>query len=187
MFEFMNPSCVFLDRDGVINEEVYDYIKKKEDFKLLPNVGRAIRLLNENKVLVIVVSNQAGVGKGLYSENTVEEINSLMKEKLAKEEAYLDAIYYCPHLPSDKCSCRKPESGMFKEASFNFNLNLENCVMIGDKMIDIEAGKMARCKTILVLTGYGKKMLEDKEHWNYKPDFITNNLYEAVNLILWKK
>ncbi|HAW49432.1 TPA: D-glycero-beta-D-manno-heptose-1,7-bisphosphate 7-phosphatase [bacterium] len=182
----MKPSCVFIDRDGVINEELYDYVKKKEDFRLLPNVGKAIRLLNENNVLAIMISNQAGIGKGLYSEDTMEEINSLMKEKLANEGAYLDAIYYCPHHPDNGCFCRKPEPGMLEKAAHNFNLDLKNCIMIGDRIQDIEAGKRIGCKTILVLTGYGKKMLENKENWQYEPDFITDNLYEAVNLILAK-
>lgn len=178
------PSCVFLDRDGVINEELYDYVKKKEDFRLLKDVGKAIKLLNENKILVIVISNQAGIGRGLYSKEIAEGINALMKEELAKRDAYLDAIYYCPHHPDDKCFCRKPEIGMFKEASSHFNFNLNNCIMIGDKIIDIEAGRKAGCKTGLVLTGYGKKMLEDRENWQFQPDFIADNLYEAVKLIL---
>jgi len=182
----MNPPCVFLDRDGVINEELYDYIKKKEDFRLIKDSAKAIRLLNENKVLVIVISNQGGIGRGLYSEDTLKEINSKMVEELKKEGARLDAIYYCPHHPDDKCRCRKPEIGMFKEASKHFNLNLKKCWMIGDKMIDISSGKKAGCKTILVLTGYGKRMLEDMENWNDKPDFIANNLHQAVNLIFGK-
>ncbi|MEW6481466.1 MAG: D-glycero-beta-D-manno-heptose 1,7-bisphosphate 7-phosphatase [bacterium] len=180
----MIPPCVFLDRDGVINEELFDYVKKREDFKLLPDVGKAIRRLNENKILAIVISNQAGVGKGLYSIDEAEKINDLMKEELAKEGARLDAVYYCPHHPDDKCPCRKPEIGMFKKAFLDFGLKLEDCWMIGDKLQDIEAGKRANCKTILVLTGYGKKMLEEKDNWHCKPDFIANNLHQAINLIL---
>lgn len=180
----MYPSCVFLDRDGVINEELYDYVKRKEDFRLLKDVGRAIRLLNENKILVIVISNQGGIGKGLYTKETAEEINILMEEELAKDGAYLDAVYYCPHHPDDKCICRKPGIGMFLFASLRFGLNLNNCIMIGDKIEDIEAGKKAGCRSYLVLTGYGKKQLEDREHWQFQPDLIAPDLYSAAKLIL---
>lgn len=182
----MKPESVFLDRDGVVNEELWDYVKYPSEFKLLPGSARAIRLLNEEGIPAIVVSNQGGVAKGYYAEEAVKQIHQLMQEQLERVRAHLDGIYYCPHHPEGKgvyrqdCCCRKPSPGMLKKAASDFNLNLKECWMIGDKMTDIEAGKKAGCKTILVLTGYGPRMLENRKNWNIQPDFIKKDLHEAV-------
>lgn len=180
------PKAVFLDRDGIINEEIWDYIKHPSEFRLLPRSPEAIRFLNENGIRAIVVSNQGGVAKGYCTEEVVREVHSLMEKELGKAGAHLDAIYYCPHHPEGTgiyrrdCNCRKPKIGMLEEAASSFNLELKDCWMIGDKMTDIEAGIKAGCKTILVLTGYGKKMLEDRQNWKVEPDLIKEDIYEAV-------
>ncbi len=181
--------AVFLDRDGILNEEHFEYIKNPSEFKLIPDSAKAIRLLNEKGILAIIVTNQGGIAKGYYTEETLIEINRFMEEELSRFGAHLDRIYYCPHHPEGvgiyriKCLCRKPNSGMLEEAARDFNLNLSNCWMIGDKISDIEAGKKAGCKTILVLTGYGQKMMEDRTGWKVEPDLIKRDLYEAIRSI----
>jgi D-glycero-D-manno-heptose 1,7-bisphosphate phosphatase len=113
-----------------------------------------------------------------------------MRSELSKHGVYIDGIYYCPHHPDGKgryrvnCGCRKPNPGMLLRAAEDFGLDLKRCWMIGDKLSDIEAGIRAGCKTILVLTGYGKRILKEKKDWKIEPHLIKKDLYEAVLTIL---
>jgi D,D-heptose 1,7-bisphosphate phosphatase len=182
--------AVFLDRDGLINEELWDYVKSPEEFRLLPKAPDAIRLLNKKGILVIVVSNQAGIAKGHYDEETLKEIHDLMEKELSRYGARIDGIYYCPHHPDGKgiyrvnCSCRKPNPGMLLKAAEDFVLNLKRCWMVGDKLSDIEAGKRAGCKTILVLTGYGERVLRERKGWRVQPNLIRRDLLDAAKTII---
>jgi len=182
--------AVFLDRDGVINKEV-GHISKPEQFELLPKVGEAIRLLNKNKFKVIVISNQTVIARGEDTIEDIENIHKKMKKEIEKCGAHIDAIYYCPHHPDKgfpgerveykiNCDCRKPKIGLLKKAVKKFNIYLKNSFFIGDKTVDIQTGKNAGCKTILVKTGYGGN---DKK-FKVKPDFICEDLLDAVDLIL---
>jgi len=181
--------AVFLDRDGTINEEV-DLLHDIKQFKLLSNVGNAIKKLNDTNIISIIVTNQPVVARGLCDESKVKEINNQMNSELKKQGAYLDEIYYCPHHPEQrpegnqkyriKCSCRKPDTGMLLQAQKKFNLDLTKCFMIGDATGDILTGQNAGCKTILVKTGYGGK--DDK--YDVKPDYIFDNLNDAVEFVL---
>ncbi len=149
----------FLDRDGVINVHRDDYVKSVEEFVLLPDAPRAIRLLNENGWLVVVVTNQSAVGKGIITEDRLREIHAHMLSLLEKEGARVDAIYYCPHRPDDGCPCRKPEPGMLLRAARDLGIDLSRSVMVGDMDTDIEAGKRAGTwKQIRV--GDGKNLLD---------------------------
>lgn len=183
-------SGVFLDRDGVINEEVFDYVKSLDEFRLLPKVGEAIRRLNQEGIPVILVSNQGGIAKGYYDEKTLHRIHDFMKRELAGFGAHIDRIYYCPHHPDGKgvyrvnCSCRKPAPGMIIQGARDLCLCLKRSWMIGDKLSDIEAGKRAGCRTILVLTGYGRMVMDEEKNWVVRPDFIRDNLYDAVSTII---
>ncbi|MEW5766508.1 MAG: D-glycero-beta-D-manno-heptose 1,7-bisphosphate 7-phosphatase [bacterium] len=184
----MKPEAVFLDRDGVINEEV-DYLGNPEELFLLPGAASAIRELNQKGIKVIVVTNQSGVARGYFSEETVADIHQRLKYLLAREGAYLDAIYYCPHHPEapldqyrKACACRKPGSAMLETAAHDFGLDLSHCYLVGDKMLDIEAGAAVNCRTILVLTGYGEAELK-KEKTLY-PDAVAKDLSQAVEMIL---
>jgi len=184
--------AVFLDRDGVITQDPPNYAHRPDQLKLIPGSAEAIRILNENNFKVIVISNQSGVARGYYREKDVEIFNCAMKEELKKKNAYIDAIYYCPHHPDAKieaykvnCNCRKPKSGMLKRAEKELSINLKQSFMIGDKRTDIEAGKRAGCKTIMVLTGQGKE--EMKKESNIKPDYIVSNLFEGTMKILDRK
>ncbi|MBU0568972.1 D-glycero-beta-D-manno-heptose 1,7-bisphosphate 7-phosphatase [bacterium] len=174
-----NKAC-FLDRDGVINEEA-GYIRSPEQLKLFSFAGPAIKLLNEKGIKAIVVTNQSGIGRGYFDRKALDEIHRKLRSELAKEGAFLDGIYYCPHHPDNDCHCRKPKPGLFLKAAGDFDLDLGRCCTIGDKLTDLEAGREAGTKTILVLTGYGKEVLNSKEDPIF--DCKAKNLLEAVKIL----
>jgi len=178
----MMNRAVFLDRDGVINKEI-DYAHKIEDFVLLPNVIEALKLLTETDYKIIVVSNQAGIAKGIHSKQDADKLFAYMKKILSEKGIRIDAVHYCPHHPDDGCECRKPNIGMLKKAEKEFDIDLSKSFIIGDKTSDIKAGENAGCTTILVKTGYGGKDGKNKA----KPDFVADDLMEAVKIILSDK
>lgn len=154
--------AVFIDRDGTINVEK-DYLFRPEDFAFIPGAPEAIRLLNEAGFVVIVVTNQSGVARGYYTEEDVHLLHRHIAAELVQAGARVDAWYYCPHHPSGRgsyalpCRCRKPLPGMLLEAARRFDIDLDVSVMIGDKLVDVEAGSAAGCRSILVRTGYGSR------------------------------
>jgi len=181
---------VFLDRDGVINNEK-DLIHKKEDMELLPQSAEAIHLLNKNKYKVILITNQPVIARGLCTLKELADIHNHLLHLLEKESAKIDKIYFCPHHPklgnnpeyTIECECRKPRPGLIFQAKKDFNIkNLSECYMIGDKISDIKAGYLAGCKTILVKTGYG----EEDGFKDATPNHEAKNLYEAVTNIILK-
>lgn len=186
----MTKPAVFLDRDGTINEEV-NYLSRIEQFRFIDGAIEAIRRLNASPFLVIVITNQAGVARGLYPERRVGEIHDYLRMQLNSSGAVLDGIYYCPHHPTAgqgrykvACKCRKPEPGLLYQAARDLDIDLRASYMIGDKLSDIQAGQAAGCRTILVRTGYGaeiEKRLSDAE---CRPDYIAANVLEAVDWIL---
>lgn len=181
--------AVFLDRDGVINEEV-NYAHRRDQLTLVPRTADAIRLLNDNGFLVVVVSNQAGIGRGLYEECDMHAFNSTMEQALEKESnAHVDAIYWCAHHPEAvrgayriACNCRKPNPGMILRASEELSVNLSRSFMVGDKWSDIDAGRRATCTTVIVRTGHGEQELADEK--KRKANYIAADLYDAVHFIL---
>ncbi|HXH68951.1 MAG TPA: HAD family hydrolase [Pyrinomonadaceae bacterium] len=179
-----NPKskAVFLDRDGTICEDV-NYLSRPEDLKPFPFAAEALRLLIENGFLAILITNQSGIARGFFDELALREIHEKLVSELAKQNAKLDAIYFCPHNFGDDCACRKPKTGMIEQASGDFSIDLEKSWMIGDKAIDVETGFRAGTKTALVLTGYGQKDFEKCER---KPDFVAENLFLAVKKIIGK-
>lgn len=149
---FLKPKkAVFLDRDGVINKKApeHDYIKNWSSFEFLPGVAKAISELNKN-FLVVIVSNQRGIARGLMTVNDLEYIHNKMQLELIKNGAKIDKIYFCPHDVKDNCECRKPKPGMLFMAASDLNIDLPKSYMIGDAESDIKAGQAAECKTILV-------------------------------------
>ena len=179
----MTNKAVFLDRDGTINEEV-NYLSKVEQIKILPNSPKAIKLLNENGFKVIIITNQSGVARGYFSVQELENIHNHLKNQLLKDGAIIDAVYYCPHHPDDRCDCRKPKTGMIDRAKEEFEIDLSSSFIVGDKLLDLETGHRAGCKTVLVLTGYGSDELKEQKNWKFQPDQIAQNLYDAVMWIL---
>jgi D,D-heptose 1,7-bisphosphate phosphatase len=141
--------AVFLDRDGTIARDVH-YCRRVEDFELLPTVPQAIRLLNENGFKVVVITNQSGLARGYFTEETLEQIHQKMKSELAKHNAWVDAIYYCPHHPDDGCDCRKPKTALFLRAAAELDIDFSRSYVVGDMQMDIDAGKALGCRTILV-------------------------------------
>lgn len=162
---------IFLDRDGTLNEEVH-YLHRPEDLKLLPGAAAAVRCFNEAGYEVVVVTNQAGVARGYYTEADVERLHLYMNEMLAREGAHVDAFYYCPHHPEygigeykRACHCRKPDTGMFEDAEKRYKDGIDKLAsyMIGDKLLDTEAGRRYGVKSILVGTGYGAGIRKKQE------------------------
>jgi D,D-heptose 1,7-bisphosphate phosphatase len=182
--------AVFLDRDGTINHDEKGYISNPEDFHLFDFSAEAIRLLNQLGFKVIVVSNQSGIARGIFTESDLELVHQKMTDTLADHQAFIDKIYYCPYykdavLPEyrDNLHMRKPALGMFHQACQDFDIQINRSFMIGDKKEDIAFGKKAHLKTILVLTGNGSKLLSSLPEWEYKPDFVVQNLLTACQLI----
>jgi histidinol-phosphate phosphatase family protein len=145
--------AVFLDRDKTIIEDEESYLNNPAKVKLLPEVARAIKKLNKSGFKVIVVTNQSGVGRNYFTENDLKQIHQKMVELLQKEGANLDDIFYCPHHPEDRCACRKPLPGLIVEAVLKHNISVKESYFVGDSQTDIEAGKNAGCKTILIKEG----------------------------------
>jgi len=169
--------AVFLDRDGTICRDVH-YMRRPEQFELLPGVAEGIKLLNELGVKVIVATNQSGVARGYFTEADLEKIHDRMIDELAKRGARIDAIYYCPHHPDDNCGCRKPKIGMLEQAARDLDLDLSKCFIIGDKKLDIETGRNAECTSILIPTHETEPGIE--------ADFVMKNLHKAAKLIARK-
>jgi D-glycero-D-manno-heptose 1,7-bisphosphate phosphatase len=158
---------IFLDRDGTLNEEV-NYLHRKEDLVILPGVPEALRAFREAGYKLVVVTNQAGVARGYYEEKDVKLLHEYMNGLLRPQGAGIDHFFYCPHHPEHgigvyktACRCRKPETGMFEMAEQFYEIDKEHSWMIGDKLIDIQAGKNYHLHTALVGTGYGAKVHEE--------------------------
>lgn len=180
----MVERIIFLDRDGVINKDpgAKLYITRWEDFEFIPGSIEAIKKLYENEFKIFIISNQAGIGKKLFSMNELNQISNNMLREIENNGVKIEGMYYCPHTDEQDCDCRKPKIGMLKEAVKNKDIDFSDTFFIGDGRVDIEAGKRIDSKTILVLSG--KTHLEDIEHWQVKPDYIKSNLLEASEFIL---
>jgi D-sedoheptulose 7-phosphate isomerase len=179
---------VFLDRDGVINQYPgdADYVKSWEEFVFLPKVKDALKKLNDNGFKIFVISNQAGVSKGIYSREALDFITNNMLQELNKDNIHIDGVYYCIHRQEKNCPCRKPKTGLIDNAlekikKSNFD-SCDMCYFIGDTIQDVQTGKVAGLKTILVFSG--KEKPQNKNNWQIQPDFTAPDLSKAVDLIL---
>jgi len=181
------PRAVFLDRDGTINREV-DYLSQPEQLELLPGAAQAIALLNQAQIPVVVVTNQAGVARGFFTLEQVHAVHHRLDELLAADDAHIDHYYICPHHPTPgiallpvECDCRKPKPGLLLQAARELNLDLSGSVMIGDKLVDIEAGRAAGCATILVRTGYGAEQEPQLDPARHRGTVVVDTLRAAVH------
>lgn len=167
--------AVFLDRDGVINVEM-NYLSNPDDFIFIEGSIEALKILKQKGFHLIVITNQAGIARGYFTEKILKEIHDKMKKILLENDVVLDDIFYCPHHPefTGPCDCRKPKPGLILKAEKKYKLDLQNSFMVGDTLRDIETGLNAHCKTVLVLTGYGEE--EQKKIGKIKPDFVFKNL-----------
>ena len=183
--------AVFLDRDGVLTEEV-GYLSDVSQLRFIPDSVKAVQLLNQAELKVIIITNQSGVARGYFSEEVISEIHQEMSNRLLTEKAFIDAVYYCPHHPEGtveryavQCNCRKPALGMLRQAAEEHGIDLKHSCLVGDKLSDIECAQRAGMSGILVLTGYGKdEMKKIADGSPVRPVHIFKNLYQAAQWII---
>jgi D-glycero-D-manno-heptose 1,7-bisphosphate phosphatase len=176
--------AVFLDRDGTVAEEV-GYVNHLSRFRVYPFAPAAIRRLNQAGWPVIVVTNQSGVARGFFPEELVGRVHQKMQTELAAAGARVDGVYYCPHGTADSCDCRKPLPGMLERAARELQLELAGSYLVSDRYTDLEMGHSRGCRSILVLTGYGRGEYEwNRAQWQREPDRVVDDLEAAVDAIL---
>ncbi len=172
---------LFLDRDGTLIEEK-DYLKDPSQVKLLPGVVAGLKTLKKAGYALAVVSNQSGVGRGMLTRVDVERVNRHFISLLKSRGVTVKKVYWCPHLPSDRCSCRKPAPGLLKKAARDLGTAWRGGISVGDRQSDIDLAQSAGGKGILVLTGYGR------ENWKAgrvkHPDYVAKNFTDVVRWIL---
>lgn len=183
--------AVFIDRDGTISEEV-GYINHPSRFRVFPYSAEAIKLLNDAGWLAVVVTNQAGVARGYFTEEMIHAVHNQLEVDLKDGGARLDAIYYCAHHPSvgDKpyrfdCACRKPKPGLILLAAAELDVDLDESWMVGDRYSDIELARNAGVNSAFVLSGYGRGEWEhQRAAWKHEPDLVSETLLAAVQQIV---
>ncbi len=172
--------AIFVDRDGVINEDRDDYVKNLGELKIHRWAPRSVRRLSDAGLRVFVVSNQQGVAKGVISEQDLRQIQDEIVREVETVGGRISAFYYCKHLESEHCPCRKPKPGLLLQAAREHSIDLGESVMIGDSERDVLAGKAAGCKTVAVLTG----ALTSQAAHRCAPDYVARDLAEAVDFVL---
>jgi D-glycero-D-manno-heptose 1,7-bisphosphate phosphatase len=185
------PFAVFMDRDGTVCEEV-GYVNHPSRCHIFTFSAKAIRAINQAGAKAVIISNQAGVARGYFPESLVAEVNQKIARGLKAKGARLDAIYFCPHHPDVgeppyrlDCQCRKPRRGMLDWAVSELGVDLSRSYIIGDRKSDIEMAGLHGLRSALVLTGYGRGEFEyHLPGWEYQPDWVCLNLFQAVRKIL---
>ena len=174
---------VFIDRDGVINvDPIGDYVKTWDDFRFEEGVLEALQKINQLGFEIILISNQAGIGDGVYPESALWDIQKKMLQQFKNHRIKIRSSHYCLHGKEAGCKCRKPEIGLFQEAVKNLTYDPQKTFFIGDKATDVEAGKRFGIKTIFVRTGHGK-FDEPKLTAQLQPDYRVNRLMETVEVL----
>ena len=183
--------ALFIDRDGTISEEI-GYVNHVSRYRVFPYAAEAIRLLNEAGWLAILVTNQAGVARGYFTEDLIGEVHAVLRAELARGGARLDAIYYCPHHPATgappyrrDCDCRKPKPGLIDRAAREYDIDLTASWMVGDRYSDVQLAHNAGLRGAFVLSGYGRGEWEYQRHqWPVPPDLVAQDLLATVKKIL---
>jgi len=183
--------AVFIDRDGTLTEEV-GYVNHPSRLRLLPRSAEAIRRLNAAGVPAVVVTNQAGIARGYFSEDVLHLVNGELRAQLERAGARLDGVYVCPHHPKEgeppyraACDCRKPKPGLLLKAATDLDLDLAQSVMVGDKPSDLEVAPQVGARSVLVLTGYGRGEWEyRRDRFPITPDHVASDLLDAVEWAL---
>ena len=176
---------VFLDRDGVINQDSDAYVKDPSEFEFIPKSPEAIALLTQNSFRVIVITNQSMIGRNLASKETLDAIFEKMKTGIEKAGGRITDIFYCPHMDEDRCACRKPKPGLIFQAQKKYRIDLSRSFMVGDSTKDILCARNAGCaKAILVKTGNGQAALADPVNRRQAPDYVADDLYDAACWII---
>jgi D-glycero-D-manno-heptose 1,7-bisphosphate phosphatase len=175
----MTRRFVVLDRDGTIIVE-REYLSDPRGVELLPGAVAGLRHLRSLGLRLVVVTNQSGVGRGYFDEAQLERINARMLDLLATEGVHLDGLYYCPHMPEDRCTCRKPQPGLLLRAAEDFEFDPPTSFVVGDKVADIELGRRVGATTLLVRTGYGVQVESDR---SVSADHVVDDLEAAARVI----
>lgn len=170
---------VILDRDGTINVE-RNYLSDPAGVELIDNAAAGLRLLRRLGLKAVVVTNQSGLDRGYFDEQTLEAIHRRLRRLLRAQGAELDAIYFCPHRPDQNCPCRKPGVFLAEKAARDFAADLRRAFVVGDKGCDIEMGRRVGATTLLVKTGYGLHTLSEE---GVSADYVVDDLLEAARLI----
>ena len=179
MIKKINTKYIFFDRDGTLNLDP-GYISSVSKFNLYKDVIDALKLLSMNNFKFFLITNQSGIGRGLITLKELEKIHKKFDLLLMDNNLKFENKYFCPHLPSDKCKCRKPEVEMFLKASNEYNFNISESVVIGDSDKDIMVAKKIGALSILVKTGEGSLAFEKLQKLKIKPDFVGENLYQCA-------
>jgi D-glycero-D-manno-heptose 1,7-bisphosphate phosphatase len=177
-------STIFLDRDGVINENRSDYVKNWSEFCFLPGSKEAIVKLTRAGYRIVVCTNQAGVARGIIPIDTVEDIHRRMITEIAEGGGKIERVYYCPHGKDENCFCRKPRPGMLLRAGTELGVDMHDATFIGDSISDIQAALKAGVHPILVLTGLGKKHLLEHNHEAGGSFFVAESLMHLAEIML---
>lgn len=182
--------AIFLDRDGVINKDPdkwteYSYVTDWSLFVFLPGVFEALKMLKDKGIKVILVSNQAGVSKGYFTKEKLDDITRSMRQEIEKHGGSIDDVYYCTHKSDDNCECRKPKTGLLEKAAKKHDIDCKKTYFIGDSHVDVIAGRDVGCTTVFVLSG--KTPREEMETWEEKPDHVCKDLLEAVQWVMKKE
>lgn len=182
----MKNKAVFLDRDGTINIDVH-YLSDPDKFEMYPGVGEGVKKLKKNGFKIIVITNQSGIARGYFTEQQLLKIHDIMKKEFRKFDVILDGIYYCPHHPDDNCRCRKPNTELFERSIREHDIDIKKSFFIGDKILDVAAGKRIGVKTILIPEPHIRDdFLSEKNNWEFYPDVIPEDFIGAVEWILKK-
>lgn len=182
--------AVFFDRDGTLTEEI-GYLTDPGRLRLIPGAGKAVARINRENLLAVLITNQSGAARGLFSLSSIQIAHQRLKDLLAQDRAWLDGIFICPHYPegsvpelSIKCQCRKPAPGLYNQALKDLTIDSTRSYAVGDSFRDLEPAAGLNIQTVLVLTGHGEKQLREIKSPRVRPDFIADNIGEAVDWIL---
>ncbi len=179
----MNPA-IFLDRDGVIIENRANYVRSWADVLIYPQALKALAAFSQTPFRIVIVTNQSAVGRGIITHKQAEHINNRLVHEITLAGGRIDAVYMCPHAPSQSCSCRKPEPGMLIEASDQLSLDLKKSLIIGDALTDLKAGQSVGLKqTILLRTGRGHEQSQLKEAQDLLPFSTFDTLLDAYEAL----
>lgn len=179
----MPLNVIFLDRDGVINENRVDHVKSWDEFQFIPGAIEAIARLTAADLRLFVITNQAVISRGIISSPQVDAINARMVDVIEKHGGRIESVIYCPHRPEDFCACRKPAPGLLYLAAERYQLDLSEALVVGDSLADIDAGRAAGCTGMFVLTGRGREQLE-VSGLQYQDVPVADDLLAASLLIL---
>jgi histidinol-phosphate phosphatase family protein len=176
--------ALFLDRDGTLNPDLH-YLKEAERIELFRGVGRALALAREHGYLLVCVTNQSGVSRGHYTDADVAKIHATLNSRLAPYGGHLDAFYYCPHAPDDRCRCRKPKTGLFEDAQRDWNIDFAGSAIVGDRALDVEAGRTLGLLTALVVRpGHETEATAELAERGIAPEIFARSFEPAVTRIL---